>query len=444
MKLFNIFRPAPMQPLLKDKETIKKKYRYWRFRVFYSMYIGYALFYITRKSFTFAMPFLTTELGYTKAQLGIIGSMLYITYGISKFFSGVQSDRSNPRYFMATGLVLTGFFNIFFGMSSSIVAFMIFWGLNGWFQGWGWPPCAKLLTHWYAQSERGTWWGIWNTSHNIGAALIPFIVVFSVQHYGWRYALYVPGVLCILGGFFLLNRLTDTPRSLGLPTIEKFKNEMPKSEAQEVEKKISLKQLLVDYVLGNKYIWLLGFASFFVYIIRTAINDWTLPFLIEDKGFTATGAAACLFWFEIGGFFGSLVAGWSSDFFFDGRRGPINVLFSLFSAIVVISIYFIPGDYPILHGIMIFLIGFMIFGPQMLIGMAAAELSHVNAAGAATGFVGWFAYIGAAVTGFPIGLVTERFGWGGFFIIMCASGLIAVLLLLPLWSLTHKPKETEG
>lgn len=44
-----------------------------------------------------------------------------------------------------------------------------------------------------------------------------------------------------------------------------------------------------------------------------------------------------------------------------------------------------------------FTIGFFVFGPQMLIGMAAAECSHKEAAGAATGFVGLFAYLGASL-----------------------------------------------
>ena len=87
-----------------------------------------------------------------------------------------MADRSNPRYLMGFGLILTGLFNIFFGLSSSVLVFAIFWGLNGWFQGWGWPPCNRLLTHWYSQKERGRWWGAWNTSHSVGGALIPIIV----------------------------------------------------------------------------------------------------------------------------------------------------------------------------------------------------------------------------------------------------------------------------
>ena len=104
--------------------------RYWRFRIFYATYIGYAVFYFTRKSFSFATPHLVQDLGFAMADIGILGTVLYITYGISKFVNGVFADRSNPRYVMGIGLILTGITNILFGASSSLLVFALFWGLN--------------------------------------------------------------------------------------------------------------------------------------------------------------------------------------------------------------------------------------------------------------------------------------------------------------------------
>ena len=173
------------------------------------MYIGYALYYFTRKSFTFAIPAMLDE-GFTLVELGMLSTILSITYGFSKFISGIIGDRSNPRYFMALGLILTGICNICFGLSTSWILLALFWSLNAYFQGWGWPSCAKLLTHWYAQPERGTWWSLWNTSHNLGGAIIPIIAAFCAHHYGWRSAMFVPGTLCIMGGLYVINRLRDS------------------------------------------------------------------------------------------------------------------------------------------------------------------------------------------------------------------------------------------
>ncbi|HSX03140.1 MAG TPA: MFS transporter family glucose-6-phosphate receptor UhpC [Rhabdochlamydiaceae bacterium] len=440
MSFLDLFKPAPHAQQIEGEDLIKKNYKYWRFRIFYGMYIGYVFYYFTRKSFTFAMPSMMTDLGFDKADLGILASVMAVTYGISKFLSGVLSDRSNPRYFMGIGLILTGVLNIFFGMSSSIALFAIFWGLNGWFQGWGWPPCARLLTHWYSQNERGTWWGFWNTSHSVGGALIPIIAAVCAQYLGWRYAMYLPGAFCILIGFFVLNRLRDTPQSLGLPSIEKYRNDFPlEVPTVEKENELSMKQILFRHVLNNKYIWILAISYFFVYIIRMAIFDWTVLYLVETKNYSMIGAGACVCWYEIGGIFGSLAAGWASDKIFGGKRVPIVILFSIAVILAIGGLWASPGRM-FMDSLLLFVIGFFIFGPQMLIGMAPAELSTKKAAGASTGFVGLFAYLGAAIAGYPLGKMTQEYGWQGFFIGIALCGLISVMLLLPLWSIKSNPK----
>ena len=434
MSMLDIFKPPPHIKEIKDPKVVKRKYRYWRIRTFYSMYMGYAFYYFSRKSFTLATPSMIVDLGLDKFQIGMLGSILSLTYGLSKFISGIMSDRSNPRYFMSIGLILTGIFNIFFGFSSTFLLFAIFWGLNGWFQGWGWPPCGKLLTHWYSQSERGRWWSIWNTSHNVGAFVLAMIGAPLVQYFGWRYTMEIPGIACIIIGLFLINRLRDTPRSLGLPAIEKYRNDYPTSKHEKSRYRLSTKEILFKYVLKNKYIWILTVAYFFIYVIRQAINEWTILFLVEEKGASKLVAGSSLIWFEIGGFLGSLVAGWGSDFLFKSRRGPINVLFTVGLLITLYTMWRFTGGIILIDFIFVFFLGFFVFGPQMLIGVAAAELSHKKAVGTATGFIGWFAYLGAAMAGGPLGVILDKKnGWENFFIILIVCSIIALLFLLPLW-----------
>lgn len=440
MSLLSILKPDPFINEIEEESLVKKEYRYWRVRIFYGMYVGYALFYFTRKSFTFAMPAMQSELGMDKVQLGLLASILSITYGASKFLSGILGDKSNPRYFMSIGLILTGVFNICFGASSTWMVFAIFWGLNGWFQGWGWPGCAKLLTHWYSQSERGRWWSAWNTSHNLGGALIPLIVAGCVELFSWRYGLYVPGVICVVAGIFLANRLRDTPQSLGLPSIERFRNDYPSSQKQEGSEplELSAREILLEYVVKNKFIWMLAFASFFIYVIRTAINDWSMLYLTEAKGYSTFVAGVCMSGFELGGFLGSLAAGWGSDLIFKGKRMPINVLFSLGILITLVGFRMSLIQVAWIDGLYLFCLGFLIFGPQMLIGVACAELSHKKAAGSATGFAGCFAYLGAAVAGGPLGALTYMWGWEAFFMAMIVCSGMAILLMTPLWKVRSR------
>ncbi len=440
--LINFMRPAPHRSELSNKAEIDRAYKYWRIRIFYSIYVGYVFFYFTRKSFTFVMPEMMADLHLSYSQVGILSTILYITYGISKFASGVMSDRSNPRYFMAIGLILTGVFNIFFGMSSSLFMLALMCMMNGIFQGWGWPPITKQLTYWFSKHERGTWWSLCSTSHNVGGGLIPILVAFAIAYNftdmaGWRYAMFLPGFTCIGVGFFLLNRLRDVPQSLGLPPIELYrggKEETKQYEKESAEGELTPKQILFDKVLNNKFVWVMAISYFFVYVVRTAVNDLTIPYLVT-LGYDRVLSSASIMWFEIGGFIGMLVAGWCSDMFFQGRRVPFMLLCAVGMAV---TLYCFAGLQPSVpdqsmrycYSLMA-CIGFFVFGPQMLIGLAAAEYVDKKAACTANGFVSCWAYAGAAVTGYPLGLIIDM-SWDLYYWILVACSAITFLILLPL------------
>ena len=199
---------------------------------------------------------------------------------------------------------------------------------------------------------------------------------------------------------------------------------------------IWFKEILFKYVLTNPFVWVLAIANFFVYIVRLAVNDWSALFLVEQKGYSQLGAGGCVSWFEVGGFVGSLLAGWLSDRVFRGRRGPVNVLFSLGILGSVVLFRLIPPGHMTLDCLAMMAIGFWIFGPQMLIGVAAAELAHKKAAATSSGFTGLFGYIGAAAAGYPLGVVADQYGWDGFFVVLVVCSLITCLLLIPLWPVT--------
>ncbi|HIF9188982.1 MFS transporter [Photobacterium damselae] len=429
--MFGFLRSHYPSTMVEDKTEIDQKYHYWRFHIMVSMYIGYAGFYFSRKTFNYAMPAMMADLGLDKADIGLIGTLFYITYGCSKFFSGIISDRSNPRYFMGLGLIATGIINIVFGLSSSLYTLAILWVLNAWFQGWGWPSCSKLLTTWYSRSERGFWWALWNTAHNVGGALIPLVVGYLTLHFGWRYGFMLPGIIAVVIGLFICWRLRDKPVTLGLPSVGRWRKDHLEIAQENEGLGLSSRDILHKYVIKNKYIWLLAFSYVLVYIVRTGINDWGNLYLTEQFHYSLISANGAISLFEIGGFVGSLVAGWGSDKLFGGNRGPMNLIFAIGIFLSVAALWLMPFKSYVLQSACFFAIGFFIFGPQMLIGMAAAECSHKNSAGAATGFVGLFAYMGAALSGYPLAIVVEHYHWTGFFTVLAAVSAVIGLLLLP-------------
>ena len=118
--MFSILRPAPAAPEL-PAARIDPEYRRLRWQVFTGIFIGYAAFYLVRKNFALAIPDILKEHPeYTKAALGSAMTGLSVAYGVSKFIMGSVSDRSNPRWFMTLGLLLTAGVTFAFGTIPAI------------------------------------------------------------------------------------------------------------------------------------------------------------------------------------------------------------------------------------------------------------------------------------------------------------------------------------
>lgn len=325
-----------------NQEQISQRYRYWRSRLLISMIIGYAAFYLTRKSFNFVMPVMQLELGLDKGDIGWITSLFYLAYGSSKFVSGIFHDLTGYRWFMGVGLVMAGILNIMFAFCSSFSALLIIWTLNGFFQGWGWPPCARLLTHWYSRNERGFWWGCWNISINIVGITIPMLSAFLAATYSWQAVLMMPGIIGILLGIWLCYQLRDIPQQQGLPTIGHWRQDLLELRHEQLSPPMPMMQILRDTILANKTIWLLGLSYILVYLIRMAINDWGNLWLSETHGANLLSANATLSLFELGGLAGALLSGWGSDLLFRGQRAPMILLFALGLFISVTALWLTP------------------------------------------------------------------------------------------------------
>lgn len=439
-----IFSESPDKPVTMSKNEIDKTYRYWRLHLMIVSYIGYAVFYFTRKSFNFVMPEMLADLGITKADIGMVGTAFYLTYGASKFLSGIIGDRSNPRWFMGLGLIMTGVVNILFGLTSSIPVFIALWMVNAFFQGWGWPPCSKILNTWYSRNERGFWWSIWNTSHNIGGAIIPILSGSVALWLGWRYGMIIPGVIAIVVGLLLCFLLRDRPRSMGLPTVGEWRNDQVEIAHEEQGLGLSRWTILKEYIFKNNIIWVLALSYAVIYVIRTGINDWGNLYLIETHHYDLLTANATVMMFEIGGFFGAIVAGWGSDLLFKGNRSQMNVIYTLGIIISAVCLWAVPIDSKYVFSVLFFMTGFFIFGPQFLIAMAAAENSHKYASGASTGFVSLFAYIGASAAGYPLSKVIEGYQWNGFYgLLLILSVVLVVLLFIAMQLQSAKAKKLQ-
>ena len=455
-KFLEFFKEPPVAEPLTDEAEIKKTYSHFRWRIFYSSFIAYVVFHLCRKNIAVALPAMGTDLGISNTQLGILGSTLYVTYGIGKFVNGVIADKANVRTFLPTALILSAICNIcfilssifitpgegtFFGLPKMSVLLWImafFWGANGWFQSCGFPPVAKSLSYWFSNSERGTKWSIWSTSHQVGvfgAVALSGLVIEKLHD--WRAAFYVPAILCIITGIWLFNRLRDKPQTMGLPDIEKYNNEPAAKADDGDEDNRTYFQVFKENILCNPIIWMLAIAYVFVYIIRFGTEDWLVKYLVDVKGNGLAIASAKLSTLALVGSAGAIAAGVISDRLFKGNRTPVNIIFLI---MLIVSLYLFAtnpsgGIHEALDYVYAAMIGVFTAGPQMLIGgLCAVESSSKKVASASIGFTGVFGYVGAALSAAGTGFVVDKFGWNGaiaFWMIstMICVGICTILLI---------------
>jgi sugar phosphate permease len=293
------------------------------------------------------------------------------------------------------------------------------------------PPCTRLLTYWYSPREIGRAWGVWNSSHQIGSAVIAISAGFLVTHYGWRSAFWVPAIVGIFGAFWLMNRLSDSPESMGLPPIEVYKEQVKRpADGQN----IPFREIFRKHILRNPGVWVVSLANFFVYVVRIGIVSWAPKYLLEAKGFTLAQASISLAAFEIAGIFGAYASGWLSDTMFKGRRGPVSTAFMLALCVFTLALFAVHSGQVVVMTLLFAALGFFVYGPQMLVAVAAADFATKVASASAVGLTGLFGYLGAAFCGLATGMLVDRCGWNGALWLYTGSAVIGSLLLATTWN----------
>jgi len=437
--MIGILRPPSHQPRVPE-EKVDEKYRRLRWQVFMGIFVGYAGYYFVRKNFSLAMPYLIEE-GYSRTELGFALSGVAIAYGLSKFLMGSVSDRSNARSFMALGLAVSAVIMIMMGTlpfaTASVTMMFTLLLLNGWFQGMGWPPSGRTMVHWFSASERGTKMALWNVAHNVGGGLVGPIAILGVAIFAdWHAILYTHGILSLIVVAFILLTVRDTPQSQGLPPIEEHRKDYPKTFDYDSthEKEFSSREIFFENVFNNKLLWTIALANAFVYLVRYGVLDWAPTYLGEVKNFSFDDSSWAYALYEWAGIPGTLLCGWMSDRLFRGRRAPVSMIYMFLTGICVAVYWFNPPGNPGVDIAMLISIGFLIYGPVMLIGVHALDLVPKKAAGTAAGFTGLFGYVGGAVAAnVVIGALVDAAGWDAGFLLIVSACVAAMILISLTW-----------
>ncbi|MBB3025075.1 MFS transporter [Trueperella pyogenes] len=434
-----VLSAPPAAPRL-PKERIAPTYKRMRMQVFMGIFIGYAAFYLIRNNVSLVSGLLKEYDLMNTVGIGVVANAVLFSYGLSKFFMAMLSDRANARYFMPLGLALSAIINIIISFVPSIVGsvgiFATVMFINGWVQGMGWPPSGRVLVHWFSTTERGWMTSIWNTAHNVGGAGLGFLAVWALDNFAsdksdWTPAFSIPGYVALAISLLIFFMIRDRPEAVGLPPIEEYRNDPAKVES--TEKGMSWKTMLFKHVLTNRVIVLLALANVFVYTLRYGVLSW-IPVYLTDviHGANIKEGIIGFAIYELAGIIGTLLCGWLSDKLFKGWRSGAGMLFLAGVGIALVAYWQLPTTAPIwMFYVLIAVIGGLIYGPVMLIGLQAIDLSPREVAGTAAGFTGLFGYLlGASLASTGVGLLIHNFGWNFTYATLTGVVVVAFVLMM--------------
>jgi len=435
-RMLNYFKKSVPISIKKSEEEQKSYYKKLKWQVFISATIGYGLYYVCRLSLNIVKKPIVDSGLLTESELGIIGSALFFSYAIGKLVNGFIADHSNIKRFMSIGLLISTLANLIMGFTSGFLFFAICWGVNGWVQSMGAPSCVVSLSRWYKDKERGSFYGFWSTSHNIGEALTYILTAMIASYFGWQWGFRAAAIVGVLGALMIAMFFHDTPESKGLPPVnEDFTKTKTSTWTEQKE------------VLKNPYVWLLALSSAFMYISRYAVNSWGPYYFEAAKGYTLTQANSLVAISAVCGIVGTASSGFISDKFFKGRRNAPALIFGLMNVFALSLFLLGPKNIWWIDALSMVIFGLGIGTLICLLGgLMAVDIASKKASGAALGIVGIMSYAAAGIQDIASGYLIENnkaivngqtvYNFDTITFFWIGAAVLSVLLALLVWKKT--------
>lgn len=164
------------------------------------LFIAGIVNFLDRSSLSVAGEAIRADLGLSATEFGVLLSAFSLSYGFAQLPSGILLDRVGPRIVLGAGLIFWSAMQALTGMVNSFSHFILLRIGLGIGEAPFMPAGVKSINDWYAQRERGTAVGIFNSSTVLGQAIAPPALVIMQLAWGWRTMFVVIGLAGIVVG----------------------------------------------------------------------------------------------------------------------------------------------------------------------------------------------------------------------------------------------------
>ena len=405
----------------------------WRFLILFSLL--YMTVYCCRLNLANAAPVMMAEKGWTSADIGILTSVLFWTYGIGQLVNGRLSEIFGAGRFIVLAVTLSAACNLLFSFQNSIVIMAVIWAFNGFFQSMAWAPGLSLLANWWPSAKRGFASGFLHAFSGFGQACATLAVALSLKvlpGMGWRACFVlpaaVPAVMLAVYKFFA----KDTPAGIGLAPYVESNRQAAESEG-EMAALVKEKGVLYPFrhVLADA-----RFRAWLVIVLisglaRYGLTTWVPLYFTQRFGVDVTAGLLQSLALPVGMGVGTFVVPVLTDRFCPEDRRPAVVV-SAVAAAVSVAVFLLLDPTTVLGKIlvstMLFAAGFAIYAISGVSFAYACDLGGRVFTATCSGILDFSAYVGAALQSMIYGFILDKAGWNTVFISIAVFCLVSAFI----------------
>jgi MFS transporter, OPA family, glycerol-3-phosphate transporter len=407
----------------------------------------YTSFYMCRYNLPLASGAISSEFGFSKAQIGTIITTALLAYACGLIVNGLLADRLGGKRSMLIGAAGTIIMNGVFGIASFwglLWLFVVIRGIDGYMQAFGAPGMVKINAAWFRHTERGSFAGIFGFMINLGRfgifrlgpallAGFTFLGLIRIPPLHWRWLFWVPAGITLAIGACMALIVKDTPEDANFPPVNPHEETGGRVQVNVPD--------VFKIIATNPVIWIVACAYACTGSVRQGIDQWFPRFMQEVHHVDYQSAQFQLLAFSIPfvASAGSLISGFISDKIFHGRRAPVAAgLYFLETAIILLAAQFHSTNAAVLF---LVLISFTANATHSILGTAAAmDIGGAKMAGFASGVIDSFQYFGGSLAGYFLGSLLDR-SWGNYFYFMVPFGTIGGVLMLSILGRVTSAKQ---
>lgn len=395
-------------------EKIEKK----DIALFATCWLGYFFAYFGRMNYSACMAVIIATEGYSKGMVGLVGTGLFITYGVGQIFSGFLGDYVAPRKMIVTGLIGSSLCNLCMCLSPSLQFMILAWCVNGFMQSLLWSPIVRTFAQYFTPHVRGTLGVYINSTVPVGTlATYGFTALILELTGNWK---------AVFFGSFIVLMLTAvawwTATGILLPKLTRVDiadNTAASGKPAEVQK-----APLGELVLSSGMVFMC-LVLMMQGMLKEGITAW-MPSLMGEKFAVGTTLAivstALIPMFNI---IGITIAAKARQLIGDEVRCSFVLFVGGTAALIILYITSFIGLIPMFVFFSIATTIMMAIN-TVYVGVVPGYFAKKGRSSSVSGILNAFVNLGIATSMFATGAFSDAFGWDMTMIFWCVIGGIGI------------------